>query len=250
MAFLKKTNNQLRLFNRKMKFYYSVNWTKTLYFNFKKLPFETAKQLPVFFYGKVKLKSISGQIIINAPVRRGMIGFGQSYELTALSKGTAVFLLEGTIIFNGHVQIGKDYTVYVLKDGILSMGNMSSLGSNGKIICYKKITVGNFARIGYESQLLDTNAHQMYNTKTGEKYPLFTPIVVGNYNNISNRVTILAGAKTPDYCTIGSNSLCSRDYLSLGINVMIGGVPAELIKTDISRDWDGESEKLIKWCVI
>ena len=49
---------------KKFKIYYSINWTKTLYFNFKKFPFSVAKQLPVFFYGSVKFTSIAGKIEI------------------------------------------------------------------------------------------------------------------------------------------------------------------------------------------
>ena len=230
-----------------MQFYYSINWTKTLYFNFKKFPFSIAKKLPVYFYGSLKLKDISGKIIINAPIESGMIGFGQSYEIISRSKGIAELNLEGKMVFNGHVQFGKDYFVYVAPNATLEMGNMASLGHSGKIICYNSITFGSFARVGFESQLSDTTAHQMINTLTGEKYPITTPISIGNFNYISNRVTILAGTKTPDYCSIASNSLCTKDYTALGQNVLIGGIPAILLKNNISRDWEGEMHLLLKW---
>lgn len=250
MGFLKNTYGKLRVLYYKMKFFYSVNWTKTLFFNFKKFPFETAKKLPIFFYGKVKFKSIKGEIVINAPIKRGMIGFGQPYEIISQSKGISSIFIQGTVVFNGYVQLGKDFFVHVSNTAILTMGNMSSLGNNGKIICYEKICLGNYARLGFESQIIDTTAHQMINTKTGEKYPLTEPIELGSYNYISNRVTILSGTKTPDYCTIASNSLCNKNYVSIGKNTLIGGIPAKLLKTDISRDWVGELEKLQKNLIV
>ncbi|UPT69754.1 MAG: transferase [Flavobacterium sp. JAD_PAG50586_2] len=235
---------------KKMQFYYSINWSKTIYFNFKKFPFSIAQKLPVYFYGSVKLKNISGKISINAPIKSGMIGFGQSYEIITRSKRTAEFFLEGEMILNGNVQFGKDYFVHVGQNAILKMGNMSSLGHSGKIICFYNITFGDFARIGYESQLCDTTVHQMIDTNTGEKYPLTAPVKLGNYNYISNRVTILPKTVTPDFCTIASNSVCAKDYTSLGSNILIGGMPAHLLKTNISRDWEGERQLMEKWLKI
>ncbi len=237
----------LRKLYQKIQFYYSINWTKTLYFNFVKFPFSVAQKLPVYFYGSVKFKNISGEIIINAPIESGMIGFGQSYEIISRSKGIAELSLEGKMVCNGHVQFGKDYFVYVAPNATLEMGNMASLGHSGKIICYDSISLGNFARIGYESQLSDTTVHQMIDTVSGEKNPLTAPIKLGNYNYISNRVTILSSTITPDFCTIASNSLCTKDYTSLGKNIIIGGIPAQLLKTNIARDWEGEMHLLLKW---
>ncbi len=237
----------LRKLYQRCIFIISVNWIKTLYFNFRMFPLNQAIKLPVYFYGSVKFKHLTGKITINAPLKKGMIGFGQAYEIMSRSKGIAELSLEGTVTFYGHVQFGKDYFVFVGPNASLKMGNMASLGNSGKIICYENIELGNFARIGFESQLSDTTAHQMMNTVTGEKYPMTTPIRIGNFNYISNRVTVLAGTKTPDYCSIASNSLCTKDYSSVGQNILIGGIPAKLLKTDISRDWEGEMPLMMKW---
>lgn len=227
-----------------------VNWIKTVYFNFKMFPYETAVKLPVFFYGKVKFQSLKGSVKIEAPLKRGMIGFGQPYEMNTLHKGIAELFIEGVVIFKGNVQFGKDYFIFVKKEAVLEMGNMSSLGTGGKIICVNSIRFGKYARIGSESQVIDTNFHQMINTKSGELYPMSFPIFLGNFNFISNRVTILSKTITPNFCTIASNSLCTKDYTNLGENILIGGVPAKLLKNDISRNWKDEIELLDKWLKI
>ncbi len=233
-----------RAFKRKWKFFWSVNWIKTYYFNYKKFPYSIARKLPVFFYGKVKLSSIKGNIIIDAPIKKAMIGFGQPYELVSRSKRTAQLVLEGTFVFKGHVQFGIDYFIFIAKDAYCELGHLASMASNGKIICKEKIVLGNYARIGSEAQLIDTNFHQMMNTHTGEKYPMTAPIELGNYNFVSNRVTIMQKTKTPNYCTIASNTLCNKDYTKFGENILIGGIPAKLLKENISRDWEGEQERL------
>ena len=235
---------------QKITFFCKVNWIKTIYFNFIKFPFSIAIQLPIFFYVKVHFQNISGKITIDYPIKRGMIGFGQPYEMTTQEKGIAELVLLGSIVFKGHVQFGKDYFIYVKENADLIMGHMSSLASNGKIICSNAIRFGDYARIGSESQIIDTNFHQMDDVLTNEKLPMSAPIVIGNYNFISNRVTILSKTILPNFCTVASNSLCTKDYSSLNENSLIGGVPAKLIKSNISRDWEGEKENMDKWLII
>ena len=240
----------LRNIKRKFKIARKINWVKTLYFNFKMFPFSIAKNLPVLFYGRVKFSSLKGKITIQAPIKTGMIGFGQPYEMTTRSRGIAELFLEGKLIINGHIQFGKDCFVYVKKDAQLQMGHMASIASLGKIICTHSITLGTWARIGSESQLMDTNFHQMIDTNTNEKiYPTST-ITIGNYNFISNRVSIMSNTITPDFCTIASNSLTNKNYTSFGQNILIGGLPAKLLKENISRDWEGERESLEKNLII
>ncbi|MCW8982372.1 MAG: hypothetical protein OQJ83_13395, partial [Altibacter sp.] len=59
------------------------------------------------------------------------------------------------------------------------------------------------------------------------------------------RITVMPNTKTPDHCVVASNSLCNRDYTSLGNYILLGGIPAKLIKTDYARDWEGEKETLL-----
>lgn len=237
-------------FYDRLKFYFKINWTKTLYFNFSKFPFGTAKKFPVYFYGKVKLRNISGQIIIDAPIRSGMIGFGQPYEIITRSKRTAEFFLEGKMTFTGHVQFGIDYFIYVAENAVVEMGHMASLGNNGKLICYNKITFGKYARIGFESQIMDSNFHQMTDTVTNEKFPMTGQVAIGAYNYFGNRISVMQGTITPAYCTVASNSVCNKDYSSEGGNILIGGIPARLLKKNISRDWKGEQDNMEKWLIV
>lgn len=241
---IRNSYRKCRSFYHKIQFYYAVNWTKTLYFNFKKFPFSIAKKLPVFFYNQVKFTSIKGEVKIEGDIKKGMIGFGQPYEINTLHKGIAEITILGKITFKGNFQFGKDYLLFIAENANCVLGNMASMASNGKIICTEKIVLGDYARLGSEAQIIDTNFHEMIDTSTDEKFQKSAPVSIGSYNFISNRVTIQKGTQTPDYCTIASNSLCTKDYTYLGKNVLIGGVPAQLIRENISRDWAGEKEDL------
>jgi acetyltransferase-like isoleucine patch superfamily enzyme len=241
---IQNSYKKCRSFYHKFQFYCKVNWIKTLYFNFKKFPFETAKKLPVFFYGKVKFTSIKGEIQIEGKIQKGMIGFGQPYELNSAHKGIAEIFILGELIFKGKFQFGKDCFIFVGENAVCELGNMASMASGGKIICTEKIALGDYARFGSEAQIIDTNFHDLIDTQTGEKLQKSAPIFIGNYNFGSNRVSIMKGTQTPNFCTIASNSLCTKDYKNLGENILIGGIPAKLIRSNISRDWEGEKQQL------
>nr|WP_321224860.1 transferase [uncultured Psychroserpens sp.] len=232
---------------KRVKLFFTVNWYKTLYFNFKMLPFAQAKKLPFYFYGKVKFSSLNGTVKIDAPIKRAMIGFGQKFEQMSVAKGIAEFTLDGTLVFKGHAHFGKDVFLCVKKDAYCEFGFMGCLGSDVKLLCTNRIIIGKWTGIGYESQVIDTNSHTMINTKTGEKHPISAPIELGDYNAISNRVSIMSNTKTPNNCVIASNSLCNKDYRDLGSEILLGGVPAKLIKRNFVRDWETEKENLLRY---
>jgi len=240
----------LRNIKRKFNIARKVNWVKTLYFNFKMFPFSIAKKLPVFFYGSVKFTSLKGSIIIDAPLRIGMIGFGQPYEMTTRSCGIAELFLEGYMTFKGHVAFSKDVFLYIKKNAHFEIGHLSTIATKSKIICTHKISLGSFVQCGSETQFIDTNFHSMINTQTGIRYPMSAPIDIADYVYIGSRVTIMKHTVIPSYFTIASHSLTNKNYASLGSNTLIGGLPAKQLKGNISRDWEGERESLEKNLII
>ena len=169
-----------------------------------------------------------------------MIGFGQNYETNkAFTKGTEINI-SGTVVFKGYCQIAKDVFLFVGKEAYCEFGNMAAIGYLGRLECTHEIILGDYARISYESQLIDSNFHDMKDVRDNSIGARSAPIKIGSYNYVSNRVSILKGTVTPNYCTVASNSLCNKNYLDLGENIMIGGVPAKLLKGHITRDWEGE----------
>lgn len=247
---VKKYLRKTKMFYHKLKFFLTINWIKTLYFNFKKFSFSIAIKTPVVFYGQVSFQSIKGEVVINGPIERGMIGFGQQFEINKKRKKIAEVFIEGKLIFNGPMHMGKDVFLYIAENATCNFGYMSCLGSEVKLICMESITLGEWTGIGYQSQVIDTNSHPMINTETQEKYPITAAIVLGSHNAVSNRVSFMPGTKTPDFCVIASNTLCNKDYSNFGKNILIGGIPAKLIKENYSRDWENEKEILKKYKMI
>jgi acetyltransferase-like isoleucine patch superfamily enzyme len=231
----------------RLRFYASVNWVKTVYFNFRMFPFAIARKLPVFFFGRITFQKLSGRFVIDAPICTGMINFGKRFEKFSRSRGIAELDIEGTFVCKGYVLFGKDCFISVAPGATLEMGNKSGMGRTGKIICTDSITIGDNARFSFECQVMDSNFHQMIDTESGQKSPMSSPVNVGSYNFFGNRVSVMPGCVTPDYCTVASYSICAKDYSGLGKNVLIGGVPGKLIRENISRDWEGEPERIENW---
>lgn len=239
-----------RNFKKKNKFFWSVNWIKTYYFNYKMFPYSIAKKLPIFIYGKIKLSNITGNIVIDAPIKRAMIGIGQTFEFPTTSKGTSELFLKGTIVFNGNIQIGKDVSLLIDKDAYFEMGHFSCLGSSVLLICKNKVVLGSNVRVGFQTQFIDTTIHQLIDLNTNEKLPLKGSIYLNDNNWVGNRTTIMKNTKTPVNCIMASNSLINKDFTSYGENILIGGMPAKVLKENIVRDWEGEKENLEKNLII
>lgn len=231
---------------KQWRFFRSVNWVKTYYFNYKKFPYSIAKKLPVYFYGKVKFSSIKGEFRIEAPIKKAMIGFGQSFEFPTTSKGTSEIALNGTMVCKGNVQIGKDVCLSISEGAHFEMGHFACLGSSVLVFCKHKIVLGEYVRVGFQTQFFDSTIHQLIDLKTNEKTAFSGPIHLSDKTWVGNRSTIMKNTKTPINCIIASNSLCNKDYTAYGENILIGGLPAKLIREQITRDWEGEQEGLEK----
>jgi acetyltransferase-like isoleucine patch superfamily enzyme len=95
---------------------------------------------------------------------------------------------------------------------------------------------------------MDTNFHQMIDTTT-ERYKVTQPVVIGSYNYIGNRVSVMPGSQTPN-CTVASNSLCNKDFSKLEENILLAGMLVKLIRNMISRDWKEEREALEDYLTI
>ena len=193
-----------------------INWFKTIYFNFRKFPLSTARKLPVFFYGKVLFTDISGNFIIEGPIKTGMIVFGKTYVKNKAYLKISELSISGTIIFKGYAQFGKDFFVCVDKHGVFTLGDMISLGYRGRIVCMNKIIFNEYVRIGPECQVIDSNFHRLIDTETGEKFKLNDEVILGSYNYFPSRVSVFPGTKTPSYCTVTSHSLLNKNYSFLG----------------------------------
>ena len=56
---------------------------RTIYFNFRTLPFKQAIKLPIFIYGRVRLFGLNGEVIFeNTYIKTGMVKIGKNTKIS------------------------------------------------------------------------------------------------------------------------------------------------------------------------
>lgn len=228
-----------------------VSLWRTVWFNFRTLPFKQAIKLPIYIYGGVKIFQLQGNIAILHPIRKGLIKIGNNTGSFTCKDGSGFVQIvdDSKIIFEGPCEIGANSKVRVV-GGTLTIGKNVYISSNVRIICNgADMTIGEGCRIAFETLLMNSGFHFVEDLETGMvSYPS-RPITLGSFNWVGNRSTISAGARTKPYTIICSGSLIGKDYTATdGDNQMLGGSPAKVIKTGIRRIFNPETDaKLFEW---
>lgn len=218
-----------------------INFYKTLIVNFKAFEFKDAIKFPIFVYGKLTILHLSGDIIVDAPIRKGMIKLGYNTDCFSASKGSAFLNITGQLIFKGICQCSVDYTFDI--SGKCIIGELCAFGNGVKIKCWDTITIGKSNRIGVESQIFDTNFHFTRNIETGHIFPRSAPIVIGDFCWIGNRTTIMKGTHIPDYTIAAGNSLLNKNYCKEApVAPTLAGCPAKIITSGNVRVFGGSEE--------
>ena len=214
------------------------NVLKTLYFNFKFLPFRDAIRFPVFLFGKIDLCGKHGKIIIKGPVKKGIIRIGSNRsELYGKRCGLVTRIrIDGTVTIEnkgGRVEINNGVKVIVKKGGHLHLGGACRINSESMLVCRKGISIGDTVRISWQCQIFDTNFHHI--RVDGVVTEMDKKVEIGSRVWIGNRVTINAGSVIPDGSVIASNSLVNKDFSQYGPKCLYGGIPAKMIRPSVER---------------
>lgn len=222
-----------------------ISLHKSLYINFRSLPYKIALKMPIVAYTNVEIQSLEGKIkISNCEIRPLMIQLGvyQRYR----SKGQTRINNHGIIVFQGEGKILRGSEITVFKEATLSIGNSFFIGENALIFAAESVVIGKNSRIAFNSIVCDSDFHYMINVKERTIRRRTKSIEIGDYNWIANNVVIKKGVKTPNYITVaGSYSVLSKDY-SKDVEPfsILAGNPAKIIATGYSRVWKDEKEKI------
>lgn len=240
IAYLK---NILRPFVRDFRVIKRLNWFKTLYLNFRTQPFKTAIQLPFYVYGKLDIHSLKGDIIIDAPIKKGMIKIGlRELDLLPVSYLPNQLYNTGKLIFNGPVMISGGVSLSI-DGGILDIGSCCTIGGGCLIKSTNSIKIGANTRITYSCIVFDSNVHYVKNIETGVIKRNNGPIVIGKNCWINGGAYIGKDAVVPDYSIVARNSLVNKDFTKEGTNLFLVGNPAKALATKVQRILSSKEER-------
>lgn len=224
--------------------FWSINWIKTLWMNFSVLPFKQAIKCPFIISYNAKIKNI-GKIIFPSHIYPGMVSIGvikiSAFETNQIP---TIFNNRGTFKFGGRVKFHPGTVVAIVNNATLEVGNHVGLGANTKLVCRKSITIGNDVRCSWNSQILDSDFHFLYNIEKDKFYSRTKEISIGDNVFIGNGCTVGKGTVIPNGSVVSCISKVSGDYSKEGENLLLMGNPAKVIKkgVNISNGWYPERE--------
>ncbi len=222
-----------------------TNIIKTLMVNFRLLPWKQAIRLPIFIYGRFTLRGHKGRIVLKQPTRAEMIIIGKKSSYVTTTVQRTIWTVNGTLVFGGPMKFAFGSYLLVTDNATLSFGTGGTYcGSNFKVFCFDKITIGDNVRMAWDVQIIDSSFHYTKNlNKDGYVAPLTKPILLESNIWVGNRSTISKGAVIPNETIIASNSLVNKDFSENPPYSLIAGSPATLKVTGIQRIWDDKTQK-------
>lgn len=221
---------------------------RTLYVNFRLLPFKEAVKLPLFIYGKVRLFILSGKVQFNSTIYRGMVKIGVNGDSFSLFDNSGYIQLadkNSIIEFDGPCRIALNTKVRVVC-GRLKFGENTRIGSNCRIICNgADITIGRYTGVTFDCQIMNSGFHYMYDINEQAYINRSTDIRIGSFNWIGNHSFVSGNTVTPDYTIVAQDSLLNKSYVDVPEYSLLAGIPAKFIKTGIKRVFSPETERKI-----
>lgn len=116
--------------------------------------------------------------------------------------------------------------IYINKGATLKLGG-GYINHNLNLSCFESITIGQGVAISENVTIRDSDDH----TIASSQHPVTKPIVIGNHVWVGMNVTILKGVTIGNGSIIAAGAVVTKDVPE---NALVGGVPARVIKTDVS----------------
>lgn len=210
--------------------YYKLLW-KSFWFNLHYFPLKQAIKVPIFIYNPIYVSKL-GKVKIEGSISRGMIRLGR-YTCPMYNKGIK-WENKGTIIFKGNCSIGNESFISVGKNGILTIGKDFANTGKLNIICIKNITIDDYNRFGWETLIMDTSFHPLFDKEKEIFLPAIRPVHIGAHNWLGLQCVVMPGADTPDYCIFGLRSIITRNA-SIESYCAHAGNPLKVIRRNVER---------------
>lgn len=238
---------------RRFKQLLTYNFLKTIYLNFRVLPFQIARKLPIKIGHHVDIKGIrKGCIRLKdgVNIQRYMVTIGIAPYPMISTKGIYTYLRfcdNGYIEFGDGVRIFNGVSIVIPQNGHISIGSDVMINQLTKIYANESVEIGNHCRFGWECQILDSDCHLVYNDNKKEiKRPL-QKIVIGDNVWIASRSTVMKGVYIPPFSIVSGNSLVNKSFKDVqSKGNVFAGSPAKLIATGYYRLLNDTYEHKIK----
>lgn len=212
---------------------YLFSLPRSLYYNFRLLPFYQAIRIPIFLsnYVKVKINHKSQVKIENRNIHAGMIkiGYTQCGFFPANHHNSILDIGEGVLVFEGYASIGSGAKLSVDKGGLLFIGNQFWSTGPILIVARKLIRFGYNCVLSWNISIMDHDAHDIYHCGALSNTP--HSVMIGNHCWIGFNSIILKDSSLSNDVIVGANSIVTKGIEES--NVIIAGNPATIKKRNV-----------------
>lgn len=243
MALLIKIFNRLEYLRTRR----YLNIIKTLYINLRYLSLGEALKCPIYVYSGVRLCRNTGRIVFNKGIRRGMLKIGLPNYGAPRKIAKTVLNNEGLIVVSGrNVKVANGAELNILPSGTLKLGSDVFIGECVRVVCANYIELNSNVRIAYESQVIDSNFHYIFDEEKCIIPNCCGSIEIASNNWIGNRSNINKGTKTAPNQIFSAGSLLNKDYTHFGEGCVFVGTPARLLRNGLYRIFDIKFERKVR----
>lgn len=209
---------------------YVISVPKSLFFNFRVLPFKQAVFFPFLVAWDVKLLHLKKGIIRFEGIKVRPILFALGFNGTeeVNSQRGLINLCDGELVFKGKCNMGEGCVIGV-SGGRLTFGKNFSANKNFFVSCNKEITFGDDCMLGWNVLLFDATGHVIF--KDGVQKESFRPIHIGNHVWLCAEVHVMKGSSIADGSVVGYRSLVTGRFVEP--NSLVAGSPAQFVQSGI-----------------
>lgn len=230
---------------RKMRIIFTLDFwlhvfLQSIIFNLRYLPLKQAVRLPILVR-KPKLNRLKGEVRIDAEkISFGMIKLGWHYSNAWADNGISWYN-EGRVVFKGTAKIGGDTYFLIQKNGNVVFGDDFRAAAAIKVISACGITFGKEVRVGWNSIIMDTNCHPLYDIEKQRYTKSHGQIVIGDNNWFGTGCLVMHSVETPHRAIFAARAVVSRSGNKIMEPFCVhGGEPLRVLKRNVQRREDQE----------
>lgn len=198
---------------------YRLSIWKTLLFNYKYFSWKGLCRLPVWVSRNFILHTLKGNVTLD-DMQAGMIRLGfNEVGIFDRKYDRGIWENTGQIHFKGRAVLGHGSKLS--NTGNITFGNNFAITAKSEIVCAKEMEIGDDVLVSWDSLIMDTDFHKIYDEILNKQLNEDAKVTIGNHVWIGCRTVILKGTLIGDNCIVAANSTLSKEFREE--NVILGG---------------------------
>lgn len=209
---------------------YFYNQLRSIYFNFRYLPFKQAVYLPIWITTNFKIGQLKrGQIILDQAYRKSVF-FGDCGSSGFPEHSGGLWMKDGAkLILHGFTVLAQGTSIRCDQGATIELGKQFYSNKNCFIRSSGIVKFGNNCSLGWNVQLNTDDGHIIWHD--GLKRERKGDINIGNHVWLTSNSVICKGVSIADGCIVAQGAVVTKKIEKK--DSLIGGIPAKIVKHNI-----------------